>query len=92
MTRFETNPEMRAIHGRFVRLFLEHKAEAGVASLSDEQVVEQARTIFVRLVAVYVAAGQKGDQATRKRLAWFTRACDEEFDEPRQPRARQPLH
>ena len=92
MSDFETKPDMREVHGRFVRLFLEHKAEAGVASLSDEQVIEQAPVIFESLMAVYVEAGRKGDQATRDRLAWFTRACDEEFDEARQPPARQPLH
>jgi hypothetical protein len=92
MPDFETKPDMRAIHGRFVRLFIEHKAEAGVASLSDEQVVEQAPVIFVTLMAVYVEAGRKGDQATRDQLAWFTRACDEEFDEAHQPPPRRPLH
>ena len=61
MPDFETKPDMRAIHGRFVRLFLEHKAEAGVAGLSDEQVVEQAPVIFETLMAVYVEAGRKGD-------------------------------
>jgi hypothetical protein len=89
---FETKPDMRAIHGRFVRLFLEHKAEAGVASLSDEQVIEQVPMIFKTLMAVYAEAERKGDQATRDRLAWFTRACDEEFDEARPPQPRRPLH
>jgi hypothetical protein len=86
------NPEMRAIHGRFVRRFLEHKAEASVAGLSDEQVVEQAPVIFETLMAVYVEAGRKGDRTTRDRLAWFTRACDEEFDEARKPPPHRPLH
>ena len=63
-----------------------------MANLSDEQVVEQAPAIFKTLTAVYVEAGRKGDRATRDRLAWFTRACDEEFDETRQPPPRRPLH
>jgi hypothetical protein len=83
--------EMRAIHGRFVRLFLEHKAEAGVTSLSDQQVVEQAAVIFKRLMAIYVEAERQGNRATCNRLAWFIRACDEEFDEARQP-PRRSLH
>jgi len=81
-----------AIHGRFVRLFLEHKAEAGVAGLSDEQVVEQAPAIFHRLDTTCQEAAQKGDGAALDRLAWFTRACDEEFDEVREPPPHQPLH
>ena len=31
-----------AIHGRFVRLFIDHKVEARVADLSDAEIVEQA--------------------------------------------------
>jgi hypothetical protein len=92
MPDFETEPELRAIHGRFVRLFLEHKAEARVADLSDEQVVEQAPAIFRALMAVYLEAERKGDQATLDHLEWFVRACDEEFDEARQPQRRQPQH
>jgi hypothetical protein len=92
MSDFKTNPAMGAIHGRFVRLFLEHKTEAGVASFSDEQVVEYAPVIFLTLTEVYVEAGHKGDQATRRRLAWFTRACDDEFDEAAQPPPRQTMH
>ena len=59
MPDFETKSDMRAIHGRFVRLFLEHKADAGIASLSDEQFVEQAPVIFETLMAVYVEAGRR---------------------------------
>ena len=64
---------------------VEHKAEAGVASLSDKQVIEQAPVIFETLMAAYVEAGYKGDQAMRDQLPWFMRACDEEFDEAYQP-------
>jgi hypothetical protein len=85
MPDFETEPDMRAIHGRFVRLFLEHKAEARVADLSDEQVVEQAPEIFRTLMTVYVEAGRKGDKATLDQLEWFVRACDAEFDEAAPP-------
>jgi hypothetical protein len=54
-------------------------------------VVEQAPMIFVTLVEIYVEADGNRDQATRDRLAWFTLACDEEFDETRQP-PRRPLY
>jgi hypothetical protein len=62
MTDFDNEPDMRAVHGRFVRLFLEHKAEAGVEHLSDEQVIEQAPAIFERLMATCVEARRKSDQ------------------------------
>jgi hypothetical protein len=81
MPHFDNEPDMRAIHGRFARLFIEHKAEAGVADLSDEQVVEQAKAIFQRLNASSEEAARNGDGATLVRLAWFMRACDEEFDD-----------
>jgi hypothetical protein len=91
MTDFESKPDMRATHGRFVRLFLEHKAEAGVASLSDEQVVEQAGEIFLKLRALRDDAARKGDGETLIRLEWFTHACEEEFDDRREapPRSQQ---
>jgi|SRR4051812_29014850 hypothetical protein len=92
MNNFEPKSEMTMIHGRFVRLFLEHKDEAGLASLSDEQVVERAPEIFKTLMEVYVEAWRKRDKATRNRLAWFTRACDEEFDETHLRPAHRPLH
>jgi hypothetical protein len=92
MPGFDNEPNMRAIHGRFVRLFLEHKAEAGVAHLSDEQVIEQAPAIFERLVATCVEARRKGDQETVDQLAWFDHACDDEFDEARLPQPRRPQY
>lgn len=85
MLDVNASPEIRAIHGRFVRLFLAHKAEVGAAGLSDEQVVERSRDIFIALMAACVEAGRKGDQGTLDRLAWFGHACDAEFDEGRLP-------
>jgi hypothetical protein len=85
MVDFSTEPEMRAIHGRMVRLLLEHKAEARLTDLSDEQIIEQAPDIIRTLMAVCVEAGRKGDQSTLDKLGWFTGACDAEFDEDRQP-------
>jgi len=92
MPNFEPNPQMREIHGRFVRLFLEHKAEAGLACLPDEQVIVQAPTIFVNLMAVCDEAARKGDGLTLVRLAWFTEACHEEFDEARPSPPPRPYH
>ena len=76
---------MRAIDSRFARLFLEHKAEAGVADLSDEQVIEQVQAIFQRLNAACEEAARKSDGATLVRLTWFTEACHQEFDETQHP-------
>jgi hypothetical protein len=77
----DNDAKMRVIHGRFVRLFLENKAEAGVADLSDQQVIEQAPAIFERLDTACQEAARKGDGATLVRLGWFTEACHQEFDE-----------
>jgi hypothetical protein len=92
MPDFDNERDMRAIDGRFARLFLEHKAEAGVADLNDEQVVAQAKAIFQRLDAACQEAARKGDGATLERLAWFTSACDDEFDEARPLPTRPPQH
>lgn len=92
MPDFDTQPEIRTIHGRMVRLLLEHKAEARVADLSDEQIVEQAADIIRTLMAVVVEANDKGDHATLDQLAWFTDACDAEFDEESPPQPRPPQH
>ena len=76
-----------------MRLFLEHKAEAGLASLTDEQFIEGAPVLFETLMEVCVQAWRKHDRAAREPLRWFTHACDEEFDERRAwPPKRRPLH
>jgi hypothetical protein len=46
----------------------------------------------LRLDTACQEAARKGDGATLDRLAWFTRACDEEFDETHPLPRRPPQH
>jgi hypothetical protein len=71
----------KVIHGRFCRLFLEHRDDARIGELTDQQIIEQAGAIFLAMMSAVVSAARQGDQKRLDGLAWFTRACAGEIDE-----------
>jgi hypothetical protein len=79
--------DLRAIHGRFTRLFLEHKAQLGLAHMSDAEIVDKADAVMLALMSRATVATRKHDVPELRRLSPFVGACQAELEEvARSPR------
>lgn len=71
-----SDPAHNAIRGELARLFVERKADIGLAGHDDTEIVARTDDIMAFLLNRYGLAELKGDDAWLARFQWFVDACN----------------
>jgi hypothetical protein len=73
------DPQFAPVRADLARLFIEHKAELGLAAWSDEAIVSEVNLIASSLIAAGIHAADRGDAGWLERHRWFGEAFERQF-------------